>query len=223
MNQCLVFSYGQHGKSINSINVTKNLAFRWIDSGTEDRKLEIDLLPLAEVQIPLEPEEDEDEDKIETSTWNSSIHSDSIFLCNYLKLNRISHGIEIVLGGVWQCTIKMAQNLPDPPPEADDKENDDPRSKDSKSKGRSKSDRQDEEYKEESGEKKEDENALKRGEMSLIVYCEKGVAGPFVMKVNEEHQFSLGATEVFDDVVGVRVRSHRAIATSYLLVAWYLM
>ena len=102
----------------------------------------------------------------------------------------------------------MAQSLPDPPPEADDKENDDPKSKDSKSKGRSKSDRQDEEEKEESDEKKEDENALNRGEMSLIAYCEKGVTGPLVMKVNEEHQFSLGATEVFDQVVGVRVRPH---------------
>ena len=47
----------------------KNSVIRWIDSGTEDRRLEIDLLPLAEVQVPPEPEEDEvEEDKIETST-----------------------------------------------------------------------------------------------------------------------------------------------------------
>ena len=53
---------------VETVFVTKNLAFRWIDSGTEDRQLEIDLLPLAEVQLPPEPEDDEDEDKIETST-----------------------------------------------------------------------------------------------------------------------------------------------------------
>ena len=47
----------------------KNSVIRWIDSGTADRRLEIDLLPLAEVQVPPEPEEDEvEEDKIETST-----------------------------------------------------------------------------------------------------------------------------------------------------------
>ena len=44
---------------------------RWIDSGTEDRKLEVELLPLADIHLPPEPEEDEEEEeKIETSTFN---------------------------------------------------------------------------------------------------------------------------------------------------------
>ena len=113
----------------------------------------------------------------------------------------------------------MAENLPDLPSGGDDKENADPntkepqkdkdkkdkskkekdaKTKDSESRGKRKQDSQDEE---ESDEKKEDENVEEKGELELMVYCEKGVAGPFIMKVNDEHQFSLGATEVFDDLV----------------------
>ena len=62
---------------LHKISILKEIKYyyfcvhRWIDSGTEDRKLEVELLPLADIHLPPEPEEDEEEEeKIETSTFN---------------------------------------------------------------------------------------------------------------------------------------------------------
>ena len=117
------------------------------------------------------------------------------------------------LGGVWQCVFKMAESLPDSSSPTEDKENADPNVQDPK-KGKNKKDKDvkskdsnSTENKEgtdkdnEGGEMKDDPEIPTKETISLMVYCEKGVAGPFDMEVNEEHPFSLGATEVFDDVV----------------------
>ena len=125
------------------------------------------------------------------------------------------------LGGVWQCIFKMAENLPEPSPPTEDKENADPniqdpkkgnnkKDKDLKSKGgkemkskdnNSTENKEDIDKDNEGDEMIEDPEIPTKETISLMVYCEKGVAGPFDIEVNEEHQFLLGASEVFDDVV----------------------
>ena len=116
------------------------------------------------------------------------------------------------LGGVWQCLFKMAESLPDPSSPTEDKENTDPNVQDPK-KGKNKKDKgvkskdgnstenKEGTEKDNEGDEMKDPEIPTKETISLMVYCEKGVAGPFDMEVNEEHQFSLGATEVFDDVV----------------------
>ena len=107
----------------------------------------------------------------------------------------------------------MAESLPEPSPPAEDKENADPniqdpkkgknnKDKDMKSKdGNSTENKEDKDKDMVGDEMKEDPEIPTKETISLVVYCEKGVAGPFDMEMNEEHQFSLGASEVFDDVV----------------------
>ena len=124
------------------------------------------------------------------------------------------------LGGVWQCVFKMAESLPDSSSPTEDKENADPNvqdpkkqknkkdkdvkskgSKDMKSKDSNSTENKGGTDKDNEGDEMKDPEIPTKETISLMVYCEKGVAGPFDMEVNEEHQFSLGATEVFDDVV----------------------
>ena len=118
----------------------------------------------------------------------------------------------MVLGGVWPCVFKMAESLPDSSSPTEDKENADPnvqdpkkgknkKDKDMKSKDSNSTENKEGTGKDNQGDEMKDPEIPTKETISLMVYCEKGVAGPFDMEVNEEHQFSLGATEVFDDVV----------------------
>ena len=118
----------------------------------------------------------------------------------------------------------MAERLPEPSSPTEDKENADPNIQDPK-KGKSKRDKggkdkskdinstgnkEDTDKDNEGDEMKEDPEIPTKETISIMVYCEKGVAGPFDFEVNEEHQFSLGASEVFDDVV--RINSFESCA-----------